>query len=623
MLAQLHHAELISVGQRLDSDALFSRKAEAESTDRKERFSNPLYLRFPLFNPDLFLTRFAPLFRCFFSKKIFFSWLFLVLMSLVVLAPDMRTLLQELDRFSFTAPATLITALLVWPVLKLLHEFAHAVAIKHYGGDVREMGLAVLVLYPIPYVDASASAVFPNKWHRIVVSSAGIIVDLTLAVVALSLWSISSGFVSHLALVVLLLTGASTLAFNGNPLLKFDAYYVLSDLIEIPNLAERSQRYMKGLFANALFGVSNSVFPVDRREALWLAFYGIVSSAYRFGLTLFIAWILSARLFIFGFLLALYAIIISIVWPSLRNINSVWKNSKISRLKIITFAGIVPSVILLFIGVVPVAGVVSVQGVVWLPDDAIIRVDSECEINNAPVANGAWVKAGDVLIECENPLIDEAARILLAERDEIKAKQGGLLSENQAQYQVLEAELKANNSRLMDSMKRREGLTVVAAADGQFVVEGDFELQGQVLSAGTLAAYVIPSTNERTVRLALSEETANPRLQWQTVSIRSPSLDGLKKSHSTHVTHLSAAATLSVPSAALTSVGGGDLLASIVDQRVQLDSPAYNVELAWPATAAPMPVGSRVPVRLTGDSEPLMARWMRHWQRAFLGRVRA
>ena len=101
---------------------------------------------------------------------------------------------------------------------------------------------------PVPYVDASSSAAFQEKWRRALVGAAGIVVELVLASFALLVWlNVEAGLLRAFAYNVMLIGGVSTILFNGNPLLRFDGYYVLADLLEIPNLADRAKRFSRSL----------------------------------------------------------------------------------------------------------------------------------------------------------------------------------------------------------------------------------------------------------------------------------------------------------------------------------------------------------------------------------------
>jgi len=421
--------------------------------------------------------------------------------------------------------------------------------------------------------------------------------------------------------VMVLMTGLSTLLFNGNPLLKFDGYYIIADYLEIPNLAERSKEFIHSRLKSSLFGLKSQNRKIEKREGLWLCFYGIASTIYRFFLTLLIAWMLSAKYLLIGVLLAVYAVALSIVWPIFQFFKKLWNNSDVPRVKVATAALTVPVIGFVVLCLLPAPAVKTVQGVVWLPDDAIVRVDSECEVQEVHVHNGSLVKAGEALFECFNPFVRQNAKILLAERDELYAEQSGLLTEDAARYRQIQTELDANNARLEDAQSRETALTIYAQTDGQFVVEGEFELMGQMLPAGALAAYLIPNNHTRTVRLALPESTSDANLSWQEIKVRAPDKKGKLLSHLSEVTHLSHVATYEVPSAALTAIGGGDLKASVIKNQVQLDEPAFDIEIAWPSTAVPLPIGSLVRVKLKSESEPLGAQWLKTWQRAFLGRV--
>ena len=152
-------------------------------------------------------------------------------------------------------PENLLVMWLVFPVLKLAHEFGHAFAVKTRGGEVHEMGVMIMVLTPVPYVDASSAWAFRSKWQRIRVGAAGMMVELFIASLALFLWlSAEPGVFRGVLYNVILIAGISTVLFNANPLLRFDGYYILMDWLEIPNLRQRSTQYWAYLAERYLFG---------------------------------------------------------------------------------------------------------------------------------------------------------------------------------------------------------------------------------------------------------------------------------------------------------------------------------------------------------------------------------
>ena len=205
---------------------------------------SPLFLRLPLFNPSLLLRRYQHLFRPIHST---FFLLFLCLLfaaaciQLILIWPELTH--NAVDRI-FTRHNLLIIWL-IYPLVKTVHEFAHAFSVKYYGGDVTEMGIMLLIFMPVPYVNASDSARFPDKWQRIRVAGAGILAELSLASLAILLWAaVEPGLIRTISFNVILICGLSTLVFNGNPLVRFDGYYILSDLIELPNLAAKSSSFI-------------------------------------------------------------------------------------------------------------------------------------------------------------------------------------------------------------------------------------------------------------------------------------------------------------------------------------------------------------------------------------------
>ncbi|MCZ6711638.1 MAG: peptidase M50, partial [Gammaproteobacteria bacterium] len=262
LLAQLHEADLLTIDRRLNAEQLFQRRAKRTRADVKQRYLNPLYLRFPIFDPDRMLDWLAPLPRLLFSKPAYFGWVGLLLWAMTQLAPRTTQLYHEFAAFDFLSAVNGFTFFVVYPLIKMLHELAHGLAVKRYGGEVHELGLALMVLLPIPYVDASAAAIFPDKRHRMMVGAAGIMVELGVAAVAALIWSAGEpGQIHDVAFMIMMIGGISTVVFNGNPLLKFDGYYVLADALEIPNLAERSKQFVLGKLKHRLFGLEHAAIP--------------------------------------------------------------------------------------------------------------------------------------------------------------------------------------------------------------------------------------------------------------------------------------------------------------------------------------------------------------------------
>ncbi len=298
----------------------------SEKADRRrliQRLRSPLAVRVPLFDPDRLLGVTLPLVRPLFGASGFVAWLALVLTGLVLAVLHWPELTSDVtDRVLATENVALIMC--VYPVVKSFHELGHAYATKVWGGEVHEVGVMLLVFIPVLYVDASASAAFRQKHRRIIVGAAGIMVEMALAAVALIVWvHAAPGLGRTVAFNVILIGGVSTLLFNGNPLLRFDGYYIFSDLIGIPNLATRGNAYVFYLIQKHLFKIDGLDNPVTGPgEPKWLACYSVLSFIYRLAVSVGIALFLSAKMLVVGVVMALWAVGAIAMVPLLKGVDS-------------------------------------------------------------------------------------------------------------------------------------------------------------------------------------------------------------------------------------------------------------------------------------------------------------
>src|SRR5258706_426570 len=155
-----------------------------------------------------------------------------------------------------------------WPLLwatfvliKLIHELGHAFSCRRFGGEVHELGIMFLVFVPAPYVDASSAWSLPSKWQRVFVGAGGMIFELFVAAICAFIWKYTdpTTLVSKLAYNAMFIATVTTILFNANPLLRYDGYYILSDLLEIPNLRQQSME-------NSMSLIKRHVFRVKRAE---------------------------------------------------------------------------------------------------------------------------------------------------------------------------------------------------------------------------------------------------------------------------------------------------------------------------------------------------------------------
>ncbi len=188
----------------------------------------------------------------------------------------------------------LIGTVFVFVGMKIVHELSHGMACKHFGGECNEIGIVFYALTPSLYCDVSDSWMIVNKWHRASVAAAGVGAELVMATTALWIWWLSHpGLLHDLAFQALLIGTVSTVLVNANPLMRFDGYFVLSDLLEVPNLWLRARRTVESFFSAIFFAdKSRESLEETRLRKTILLLYGMASMVYRTILTGMVLWFL-------------------------------------------------------------------------------------------------------------------------------------------------------------------------------------------------------------------------------------------------------------------------------------------------------------------------------------------
>ncbi len=276
--------------------ALWKWRVEADRQKWIQRLFSVLAIRFPGLNPQPWLDRLNPFTKYLFHPAClslaFFA--FLVGIMAVVLNADqvmqMKHLWQHLSH-----PRMMVALVIGTMVVKSLHELGHALACSSIGRDCHEMGVMLLVFMPCLYCNVSDIWMESDRWKRIMVSAAGIHVEMLIAVLCVPVWLFSQhGGLQVYAFAMLTICSVNTLFINGNPLLRYDGYYVLSDWLEIPNLSQRAQLSLSHRLRWLFFKSADSPQPVG-----FLDIYGLASRVYRLlilGLILFAVYAVFERL---------------------------------------------------------------------------------------------------------------------------------------------------------------------------------------------------------------------------------------------------------------------------------------------------------------------------------------
>src|SRR6516162_9004021 len=321
---------------------LFEQRRKRRRSEWMQTLTNILYIKLPIFDPDWLLKRMLRWVGWIFSFTFFLLSVGLMLAAAGLVATHFETFRSKLPEqhlfFRFQTVMYLWAAL---GVVKVIHEFGHGLSCKVFGGEVHEMGALFLCLSPALYCNVSDAWTLPSKWHRIIISFAGIYVELIIASIATFVWWNTPGqpFINNLSLSLVIVCSVSTVIFNGNPLMRFDGYYVLADWLEIPNLRDRCNKYLKNLALEHGLGVEvqrEQYMALDRR--ILFVIYAVGSWIYRWVVTFSILYFLSMflkpyKLGAVSGLLACAAVGSMIGWPAYRLFDNLRKRGRLPDMK--------------------------------------------------------------------------------------------------------------------------------------------------------------------------------------------------------------------------------------------------------------------------------------------------
>jgi len=281
MLAQLYQSNMLMYDGIEDGAKLFERNKKQNRKKVKASLLNIFFLKVPLVDPDALLNKLRWLIACLISKPFALVWLLTVIVAAKYGVENFDALKDSAQ--GFLSPSNIGWVYVCTVFVKLLHEFGHASVVKRYGGEVHTLGVMFMLLVPLPYVDATASWSFRKKSRRILVGAAGMLTEFLIASIALILWAnLGGGILKNLAYNVIIMASVSTVLFNINPLMRFDGYYMLTDLLDMPNLQQRSVQHLKYLLERYIFFKRDAEPVAETWSERFVYFlYGICSSVYR------------------------------------------------------------------------------------------------------------------------------------------------------------------------------------------------------------------------------------------------------------------------------------------------------------------------------------------------------
>ena len=479
LITDLHQKGLVHSNRAGQGAALLKQKTDNKKKKFWQTLRSLLYLRLPGWDPEGALTVLDPL----------FGWLFqpigLILMTLFAIS---SWIVLGIRFHDFTAQIPEFRQFFGWPNMiylwftlaccKICHEFGHGLSCKVYGGECHEMGVMLLCFSPCLYCDVSDSWTLKNKWKRIMIGAAGMYIEVIISGFAIYFWaSTKTGLMHHLCLNIFFVTTITTVIFNANPLMRFDGYYMLSDLLEIPNLRPKADKLMRESFAWYCLGIESRPDPfMPETGRFWFVIFAVTANIYRIFvmaaiLTFFYTVLKPYNLQSLGITMAVFSfagIIYSMIF-NLYQIITAPRIEPMSRPKIIATCTVLICVLTAGL-MVPIPWHREATYIVEPHDVRHVYSITPGFLRKQYVVEGQSVKKDDPLFDLENPEKEDKLREMYVQRavvaQEIRVHQA---NDSLAELAVAEEKQHTILEQIADYEKQLAELEINAPCDGYVV----------------------------------------------------------------------------------------------------------------------------------------------------------
>lgn len=620
LLGQLNTADLIQTDALVNTEELFERQTRQKSSKLQQRLSNPLVQKIPLWDPDKFLNKHFNKIQWLFSGWIAIAWL-LVLIYAVLQATFHWQQISAHFNINVLSPNNLILMFLLYPPIKLLHELGHAFCAKLEGGEVHEMGISFLVFVPVPYVNVSTATHFRSKYKRILVSAAGILIESFLAALGILLFlATEPGIIHEIGFNLFIIGGISSLFFNGNPLLKFDGYYILADALDIPNLYQRSGQYWRYLFQRYLFGLQHVNSPANAPgESFWFIVYSLLSLAYRLAILWFISVFVTDKLFFLGVILALWLFSMQILLPIYKAIRFIISNPMLrnKRKSAILTSTMVISLFVAIFGFIPIPSYTLAEGIVWLPDEAQIKAKENGFAGNLQVKNNQIIKAGTPVIRLHDAFLESRVKIARAKLEELKSQFRAERETDLVKATIIKEKVSVAKWELKHILDKTHSMSISAFKSGKIILPEADDLPGRFVRHGELLGYILDD-NLPTVRMVVSQDNIG-QLRHGIKDIKLRLANKPNREFPAEIIRQAPEATNRIPSATLATTGGGKIVLdpNNQDELLTLEK-IFLIDLRFDPHKTDTPLGVRAYVRINHGGEALAKQWFRRIRQVFL-----
>lgn len=455
---------------------------------------NYLFFRIPLWHPDRFLSATLPWVSLFYRRSFLTLTLLAGVLGLFLAGRQWDTFTHTFLHF-FTLEGAALAGITLC-ITKILHEFGHAYACKHFGARVATMGVAFLVMMPMLYTDTSGSWKLTRRRQRITIGAAGMLTELALAAWATLAWSfLPDGMLRSAAFMLATTTWIMTLVVNLSPLMRFDGYFLLSDALQVPNLQQRGFAMGRWQMREWLFGLGDAppeMFP--RWLQRTLVGYAFTVWVYRLFLFTGIAILVYHMAFkLLGMLLFAVEIGVFVVMPIVNELRAWSQRRKDYRMNRNMITTLTLSVLVLLFLLLPWQRGVYAPALLRAEQQSSLYTPLPAMLAGIAVQVGQPVQAGQVLFRL-------SSEPLTHERQQLERQIATL--EWQSTFQLfnkeaagdhlrVKQERDAAQQRLQVLLRQSEQLTVRAPMEGVVadmatpLSEGEWLGQGEWLAVVT------------------------------------------------------------------------------------------------------------------------------------------
>lgn len=621
-MGRMYEANLISLPARARPTRLFELQRKHKGQWWRQLIKSPISQRIPLIDPRPILNRTEWIAQALFSPAGFIAFVGMLIFAVMIAVREWSALTENIaDRM--LAPDNLIIIGLVYPVVKLLHEMGHAWCIRRYGGDVPEMGVMFLLFIPIPYVDATHSNIFPQHWRRALVALAGLLTELGIGAACLIIWSqMDPGLGRAVLYNAVVICMVSSIFFNGNPLLRFDAYYVLADLTQTPNLGNRG---------NALWGAGFRKFlgipekaeteTAGSGQRTYMKTYALAAFVYRLFITFTIVMLLLKSYPFVGQLLAVWAVYGSFIHPIGKGLFSLKSEIQSNtRAKALTRGGVLFTVVLGALLFLPLPKATVVEGLVTHKENASVVTNSEGVVSAICVKDGERVATTDRLLEITPQRLIAEEQVLVAQKKTTEAKiRAQLAGRESGLAEVLREELETTEASISRIAKQVTNSIVTSPSNGIWIWNGAVPKPGDMVFRGQVLGYIDKPENRRilgTVDAYYLPDIRSGVLETTWIAENAP----FTSNQADQIEWMKQATTI-LPDIRLADQHGGEVLSEPGENPGDLFAVTPQIVVEAYANLEGVESGQKVILRIAHPWEPIAPRFWRWLRRTFLGLV--